>query len=302
MLIIIALLSIVFYFRRARQVRKRALEEQKKRQPRHLLEDEADDFGFAAPMGQWDNNSLTTGSTISGAPRLLRPRGSRTGSLFHENVWPPPSEVIQDPLLTPDDLGSSISLAIGIPMDQTMPTVKSPSSEAVGFGRQQRATSTAYESIRSLDSTDYDRSHSRTDSIDPLLDQNAAGRTTSPSLSMRPISPPSPSTAPKPREMRSTRSNLRVSYTADDVEAIPHAARSPQHRSGTRQSVYSTYSLPRHEFTSSPTSVMPELAITDGSDFARDVTLAGFRAGTKDSQLQQQFIPPLNRTIARDSH
>lgn len=295
LLALIALLGVVFYFRRARIARNREIEQQQKRQPRHGLEDE-DDW-LSAPMGQWDSGSLATGSTTSGAPRLLRPRGSQTGSLFHENVWPPPSEVIQDPLLTPDDLGSSISLAIGLPLDQSMPTAVT-SSEAVGAGRQQRVASSTYESLRSLDTADYDRYHSRSDSIDPLLiDQNTAGRTMSmsppPPSSMRPTSPPNPA-----MKARSTRSNLRVSYTADDVEAPPQVSWSPQPRSGTRQSLYSLASIPRHELSSSPTSVMPNSAGTENSELARDVFLAEARAGMTDSQTQD--IPTIKRTF-RDS-
>lgn len=248
-------------------------------------------------MGQWDNGSLTTGSVTSGAPRLLRPRGSQTGSLFHENVWPPPNEVIQDPLITPDDLGSSISLAIGMPLAQTVATATT-TSEAVGAGRQRRrvVSSSAYESVRSLDTTDYDRSHSRSDSIEPLLDQNTAGRTmsTSPPSSMRPISPPNYSMTTRPRDGRFSRSNLRASYTADDLGTIPHVTWSPQ---GARQSLYSVTSIPKHELSSSPASLVPDLALNDNSDLVRDVLLAGERAGSTDSRE----IPPIKRTN-RDFH
>jgi hypothetical protein len=253
-------------------------------------------------MGQWDSGSLTTGSTATGPPRLLRPRGSQTGSLFHENVWPPPSEVIQDPLLTPDDLGSSISLALGVPLDPSVPNATT-SSEAVGGEKRRRVVSSAYGSIRSVDTADYDRSHSRSDSIDPLLpDQSITGRPMSmspPPSSMRPISPPNPGVTQRSREARSTRSNLRVSYTADDVETAPPVSWSPQSRLGPKQSLYSLASIPRQDMYSSPTSGIPDSSVTDDSELAREVLLAGTRAGTTDSQIHD--IPTTNRTF-RDSY
>jgi len=43
-----------------------------------------------------------------GVPQLLRPRGTETGSIFHEGVWPPPGESsrLEDPLLA----GSNVDL------------------------------------------------------------------------------------------------------------------------------------------------------------------------------------------------
>ncbi|CAG8713920.1 4341_t:CDS:2, partial [Acaulospora colombiana] len=166
-------------------------EEKQRRLPRRLLEDEADDFDLPAPMTQWDGTSLTTSSSAS-APRLLRARGSQTGSLFHENVWPPPTEVMQDPLVTSHDLGSSISLAMGLPVEMSSPQQMHPgvaftSAEPIGaVGRQQR--SSGYESVRSMDSFDYGRAHSRAESAEPLLENTA--RNISPPPLMLHTSPP----------------------------------------------------------------------------------------------------------------
>lgn len=276
------------------------MEEKARRPPRHLLEAEADDDmdeSFAPPMSKWDALSLTTGSgSVVSAPRLLRARGSNTGSLFHENVWPPPSEVMQDPLLTANDLGSSISLVTGIPIDTSeepqqrsnsnspsrpnsgyMPTAIS-TGEAVGaVGRQQR--SSAYDSVRSMDSVDYynyNRSHSRAESVEPLLDSaGPAGRTISPP----PLSLRNTAGSPPPPSFRPGRTNMRISYTAP---GLSHA------RTGTVGSSYSANSM------SPGSDSLPGSADTGNSELLRDVLSAGSRAETP------QEIPPMYHTIRRD--
>jgi hypothetical protein len=307
MLVLIALLGAVFYFRRSRQARQRMLVEQEKqkRQPRHLLEDETDDFDLPAPMAQWDGTSLTTGSSVS-APRLLRPRGSQTGSLFHENVWPPPTEVMQDPLVTSHDLGSSISLAMGFPPEpspqQDQPGVALTSSDPVGaVGRQQR--SSGYESVRSMDSFDYERAHSRAESSAPLL-ENAA-RTTSPPLILN--TSPTSQGSPSKRDSRIGRSHLRVSYTPNtyghnmgamyttNPDIRPH-----HYRSGTG-SGYSTVSMSPESGGTTDSNPL-RLARTEDNDFLREVIHAGSKndAPISASRTQAEELPPSYNALRRD--
>lgn len=271
------------------------MEEKARRPPRYLLEAEADDYqdeSFVPPMSQWDSLSLTNGSgSVVSAPRLLRARGSNTGSLFHENVWPPPNEVMRDPLLTADDLGSSISLVTGIPIDtsqDSQPSSNPPSrptsghvptaistGETVGaVGRQKR--SSAYGSVRSMDTVDfynYNRSHSRAESIEPLLDSaSPAGRTISPP----PISLRTTAGSP-PLSFRPGRTNMRVSYTVPIVS----------HR--TVGSGYSASSMsPGNDI------VTPASSSSENSEMLRDVLDAGLRTE------EPQEVPPLYHTIRRD--
>lgn len=304
--VLVALLGVIFYFRRARKARKRMLAEKNKRPTRHPLEDEADYFPHPA-MAQWDAYS-TTGSTVS-APRLLRARGSQTGSLFHEDVWPPPTEVMQDPLLTSQDLGSSISLAMGFPHEassdlQASPETLSPSETAGSLGRRHR--SSAYDSIRSTDSADYNRSHSRADSSAPLLD--SAGRTISPPPpSMHPSAMASPSST-RGRDPR--RSNLRVSYTADEMGGFVN--RSSHYRSGTSNSVYSTSSASPQNDQASPLSALnigssrqSELGASPSSNdssLLQDVLRAGSQTQTIASNPpRSDELPPQYHTIPRNT-
>lgn len=283
-LILISLLALLFYFRRSREARKRRLAERQKRSSRHLLEDEAEDFDMSTPMGQWDGSSVTA-STVNAAPRLLRPRGSRTGSLFHENVWPPPTEVMQDPLLTADDLGSSISLVMGPPA----PPVALTTPEAVGIGGG-RQPITAYDSftVRSNDSIDYGRSHSRADSGEPLLDNSRA--VTSPYgfslMSSGFASMSTPTITPRPRDSRGGRSHLSNSYTAEDL-AYPHS------RVG---SSYSTASLGRRVVNASPLGDMSSSVDTDDSRILREVLDAGSRAGTPTADRPRDSPPSYSIT------
>ena len=295
--VLVALLGAIFFLRRARKARKRMLAEKNKRPTRHLLEDEAD--YPPAQMAQWDAYSAT-GSTMS-APRLLRARGSQTGSLFHEDVWPPPNEVMQDPLLTSQDLGSSISLAMGLPYDasselQASPDAASPSEMMGSLGRMHR--SSAYDSIRSTDSMDYNRSHSRAESSAPLLDD--AGRAISPpSPSTRPTNMASPSSA---RGRDSRRSNLRVSYTADEMGGFMN--RAAHYRSGTSNSVYSTTSMSPQNDGVSPLNVVGSRASELGASPPRNDSgspqeprRVGSRAQLSASNPPRDELPPQYHTI-----
>ncbi|PVF95622.1 hypothetical protein CPB86DRAFT_763690 [Serendipita vermifera] len=309
MLVLIALLGAVFYFRRARQARQRMLmeEEKQRRQPRRLLEDEADDFDLTAPMTQWDGTSLTTGSSAS-APRLLRARGSQTGSLFHENVWPPPTEVMQDPLVTSHDLGSSISLAMGLPVETSSPQQMHPgvaltSAEPIGaVGRQQR--SSGYESVRSMDSFDYGRVHSRAESAEPLLD-NVARNISPPPLVLH-NAPPSQG-SPSKRDSRFGKSNLRVSYTPNTyghnmgaMYATNPDIRPQHYRTGTG-SGYSNFSLSPDSGGTTDTSPL-RAAQTEDSEFLREVINAGSKTdvSTNARRTQVEELPPSYNALRRD--
>lgn len=316
--VLVALLGLLFYFRRTRQVRQRRLEEKQARQrpPRHLLEDETEEFDFGSRNGppvmaqHWDSTSLASGGS-SGAPRLLRARGSRTGSLFQEDVWPPPNEVMEDPLLTAHDLGSTLSLAMGLPMDNstTSQTDVSPTQQnsastavssadayaigampAVGNSNQQRVS--AHESIRSTDSVDYYPhawSHSRADSVEPLLDD--AGRTISPPPMQRSPTPTTNrTTSPTNTTDRRTRkSNLRVSYTAGNAEFGTSPMGHEHIRSGTGMSGHSAGSIsPRTEMQSSPEEGRMHEII--GRPYAH-------RTGAE----RALELPPLYHTISRDA-
>ena len=53
-------------------------------------------------------NNIMRSSSTDQSPRLLRPRASETGSIFHEGgIWPPPSDRLVDPILA----GSHINLS-----------------------------------------------------------------------------------------------------------------------------------------------------------------------------------------------
>lgn len=318
--VLLVALALIFCILRRRKSRARnaMMREQSRRPARHLLEAEADDYrneSFIPPMSQWDALSLTTGTgSIVSAPKLLRARGSKTGSLFHENVWPPPTEAIQDPLLTHQDLGSSISLAMGIPIDvSTSQDAPQPGShsrptsaqfpmavstnEVVGaVGRQQ--CSSAHDSVRSMDYTNfdvYDRSHSRAESTLPLLDSAApAARTISPPLTHQNAPTPPPSF------MRPNRTNMRVSYTASDMS---QSGSSPSHpRPAMMDSGYSATSISPLNTRSQNISSdggLPSSAGSGDSELLRDVMLAGSRGETSMSSNVQE-IPPLYHTLRRD--
>ncbi|KAG8821464.1 hypothetical protein FRC19_007772 [Serendipita sp. 401] len=291
--LLVILLGIIFYLRRARRAKQRLLAEQQKRQPRHFLEDEADDFDLPPHMAQWDARSLTTGSSTS-APRLLRARGSQTGSLFHENVWPPPNEVMEDPLVTHQDLGSSISLAMSFPIDsltQQDGAVSSTLPASGSIGRRER--SSAYDSLLSTDSVEWNRSHSRAESADPLLD--SAGRATSPSpLPIRPVSSTS-QTMGRGRDSR--RSNLRVSYTADE---FGQGTSRHLHQGSSTGNAYSSSPIPLQVdyLTSSSSGGIPITLPTQSGDLVRDVLQVGSRGGTP---FRQEEIPPQYHTIPTDN-
>jgi hypothetical protein len=99
-LLALLFISAVFvFYRRRRRHHKISLAHRALPTPRSALLADEDAFDLDAPprpMGE------------GGAPQLLRPRGLETGSIFHEGVWPPPSERsrLEDPLLA----GSAVNL------------------------------------------------------------------------------------------------------------------------------------------------------------------------------------------------
>lgn len=138
-------------------------------------------------MRQWDGGSPLT---IESSPKLLRPRGSSTGSLFHENVWPPPQEAFHDPIMTPHDLESTVSLVMGPPPESLVSPASQRSSNdepavavttAVGAGRRairaQDASSISSGSIYSYDNPQPEPGHSRAMSTDPLLPRQSPSPT-----------------------------------------------------------------------------------------------------------------------------
>jgi hypothetical protein len=208
--------------------------------PRHFLEDE-----LAETMRQWDSGGSPR-LTIGSSPRLLRPRGSSTGSLFRENVWPPPQEAFHDPIMTPHDLGSTVSLVMGPPPESPVSPASHRSSNdeaavalttatAVGAGRLAiRAYDTG--SISSSSAYSYDNQqpepgHLRAVSTDPLLPRQTSSPT--PPLAPMRVYHPNPTSIAKVQEATNQRSRayrrstLSESFTPDEAEVAAAASSSP---------------------------------------------------------------------------
>jgi hypothetical protein len=199
--------------------------------PRHLLDDE-----LAEPMRQWDESS----------PRLLRPRGSSTGSLFREEVWPPPQEAFHDPIVTPHDLGSTVSLVMGPPPPESAvsPSLHRSSNDgavavntatAVGAGkraiRAYDASSISSSSAYSYDNHQPESGQPRAMSADPLLPRN----TSSPTPPLAPMRghQPNPAHVAKVQEATNQRwrvyrrSTLSESFTPMETAAMVAASSPP---------------------------------------------------------------------------
>ena len=253
LLIVIGLLTLIFFFRRRRlnQTRQMAARQKRLATPRRFLEDE-----LAEPMRQWDDGSSPP-LTIESSPRLLRPRGSSTGSLFREDVWPPPQEAFHDPIMTPHDLGSTVSLVMGPPppgSPVSPPSHRSSNDEAavavttataVGAGkravRAYDTSSVSSSSIYSYDNQQPELSPSRAMSTDPLLP-----RQTSPTSCLPPMRGyhPNPAYTAKMQEAANQRSRayrrstLSESFTPEEIASAPSSfppssyPRLPQSRKG----------------------------------------------------------------------
>ena len=125
-IVLIILIAAIILFYRRHQNKKRGFFPSSEPKPRTMLlsgEDLEDDYGYSrqtsspptplpSSIRRTDspvNTVLRSGSTNQ-SPRLLRPRASDTGSIFHEEgIWPPPSDGsrLVDPILA----GSHINLS-----------------------------------------------------------------------------------------------------------------------------------------------------------------------------------------------
>ena len=121
------LVTAIFLFYRRHQIKKRGFFPSLEPKPRTMLlagEDLDDDYGHSRQTSNAPtplppslrrtespvNDLPRSNSTDHQSPRLLRPRASDTGSIFHEDgIWPPPSDGsrLVDPILA----GSHINLS-----------------------------------------------------------------------------------------------------------------------------------------------------------------------------------------------
>jgi hypothetical protein len=273
--------------------------------PRHFLEDE-----LAETMRQWDERSPRF--TIESSPRLLRPRGSSTGSLFRENVWPPPQEAFHDPIMSPHDLGSTVSLVMGpLPGSPVSPVshrssndeaaIALTSTTAVGAGRlANRASDTislSSSSVYSCDNQQPELGHSRAVSTDPLLPSQASP--TPPLAPMRAYHP-NPAYLAKVQEATNQRSRayrrttLSESFTPDEAAA---AAVPPP-------SSYPRPSQPRRGYSAADpyTGQSPDSASED-SELLRAVLTAGSSTELASVPKNAVDLPadasvPANKSVA----
>ena len=207
--------------------------------PRHFLEDE-----LAENMRQWDPGSYPRPTTES-SPRLLRPRGSSTGSLFREDVWPPPQEAFHDPIMAPHDLESTVSLVMGPPPEPPVSpeSHRSSNDEAaialttvttVGAGRlairAHDSSSVSTSSVHSYDNQQPELGYSRAVSTDPLLPRQASSPTPTPALAPIRGHHPNPPYIAKVQEATNQRSRayrrstLSESFTPDEAAATPSSS------------------------------------------------------------------------------
>ena len=201
--------------------------------PRHLLDDE-----LAETMRQWDDGNSPP-FIIESSPRLLRTRGSSTGSLFRENVWPPPQESFHDPIMTPHGLGSAVSLIMGPPPPESPVSYRSlndgavavTAATAVGGGRRADTSSLSSGSAYSCENQQQESGPSRAVSTDPLLPGHI-----SPPLS--PLAPmrgyhPNPAYIAKVQEAANQRSRayrrstLSESFTPTEIADAPSPSSPP---------------------------------------------------------------------------
>lgn len=122
---VILVVAIVLFYRR-HQNKKKGFFPASEPKPRTMLlagEDLDDDFGYSRQTSNAPTplpssvrrvespiSNIPRSSSIDQSPRLLRPRASETGSIFHEGgIWPPPGDgsKLVDPILA----GSNINLS-----------------------------------------------------------------------------------------------------------------------------------------------------------------------------------------------
>jgi len=194
-------------------------------------------------MRQWDDGRSPP-LTIESSPRLLRPRGSSTGSLFREEVWPPPQEAFHDPIMTPHELESTVSLVMGPPPPESPVSPASHRSSndeaavavtaatAVGAGRRAiRACDTSSissSSVHSYDNQQQEPGHLRAMSTDPLLPRQSPSPT--PPLAPMRGHHPNPAYVAKIQEATNQRSRayrrstLSECFTPDETAAAPSSS------------------------------------------------------------------------------
>ena len=198
-------------------------------------------------MRQWDPGNSPRPTTES-SPRLLRPRGSSTGSLFREDVWPPPQETFEDPIMTPHDLESTVSLVMGPPPESPVSPEPQRSSNdaaatalttvaAVGAGRlairAHDSSSISSSSVHSYDNQQPELGHLRAVSTDPLLPRQASSPTPTPALAPIRGHHPNPTYIAKAQEATNQRSRayrrstLSESFTPDEAAAAAPSSSPP---------------------------------------------------------------------------
>lgn len=145
--LLLILLGAVFVRRRKtrRQQQEALAAEKKRKESRNLLDAEGfydDDDPFMSTVNSNRPSYNSRGSapprSVSPSPSHLRSRASESGSIFREEVWPPPQDEIVDPIRK----GSS-----QVDLSTIVDHVMGP-SQSSGHGR--RATESSLNSTRSL--------------------------------------------------------------------------------------------------------------------------------------------------------
>ncbi|KAH6873983.1 hypothetical protein BKA70DRAFT_1449829 [Coprinopsis sp. MPI-PUGE-AT-0042] len=104
---LVVLLAIILggVFAYRRQARRRALnalaEQKREKESKNLLDSEGFDDDVGSYHQQTMRSHFSVGSNqrvMSPAPTMIRSRASDTGSIFRENVWPPPQSEMVDPI------------------------------------------------------------------------------------------------------------------------------------------------------------------------------------------------------------
>ena len=122
---IILVVAIILFYRR-HQNKKKGFFPASEPKPRTMLlagEDLDDDYGYSRPTSNAPTplpssvrriessiSNVPRSSSVDQSPRLLRPRASETGSIFHEGgIWPPPGDGsrLVDPILASSDINLS---------------------------------------------------------------------------------------------------------------------------------------------------------------------------------------------------
>ena len=122
----ILLVAAIILFYRRHQNKKKGFFPASEPKPRTMLlagEDLDDDFGYSRQTSNAPTplpssvrrvespiSNIPRSSSVDHSPRLLRPRASDTGSIFHEGgIWPPPSDgsKLVDPILASSNINLS---------------------------------------------------------------------------------------------------------------------------------------------------------------------------------------------------